>query len=211
MAAAGVIIVMAIVSSASAPTACGGLSPSYPPIIAFELARSEADLFALFGDAPGPCRDAMIRAMDVTNVGDLLVFMPTYGLFLLAALRMLARSRGEASAGSALVAAVLVGDALENACLLALTPDLDPGSWALALLPWATGLKWLLLAATSALAAAWLAREGTASKVGAALSLAAPLTVALALWDPSRFGATITSGIVLSWMVLLVLAVSRAR
>ena len=206
-----VVLVLAALSTLNAPTPCGDLRDGYPAIIAFELARDASDLSALFGSEPGACRDAMIAAMDVTNYIDLGLFMPAYGLFLLAALRMLAKDRRAANASSALIVAIMVGDAAENACLLALTPDLDASSMAFAALPWITGLKWSLLGVASVVAARDLWRRSTAHKIGAVLSLGSPVLVVLALADPHAFGHLISLGITLSWIVLLVTAAARLR
>lgn len=206
-----VVLALAGLSTLNAPTPCGDLRDGYPAIIAFELARDATSLAAIFGTEAGACRDAMIAAMDVTNYVDLGLFMPAYGLFLLAALRMLAEDRRAANASTALIVAIMLGDAAENACLLALTPDLDASSTALAALPWITGLKWSLLGAASVVAARDLWRRSTAHKVGAALSLSAPVLVVLALADPHAFGHLISLGITISWVVLLLTAAATVR
>lgn len=206
-----VVLLLAVLSTLNAPTPCGVLRDGYPAIIAFELARDADDLAALFGAEPSACREQMIVAMDLTNYVDLGLFMPAYGLFLLAALRMLAGDRRAANGSSALVLAIMVGDAAENACLLRLTPDLDADSIAMSALPWMTGLKWGLLGLAALLAAAWLWPRSTPHKVGAVISLFAPLLVLLALASPQSFGHLISLGITASWVVLLVTAAAALR
>ena len=65
-----------------AMTICGDLDPGYQPIIAFELARSVPDLHAIFGDAPGACREALIARFAFINMADDFLFIPLYGIFL---------------------------------------------------------------------------------------------------------------------------------
>src|SRR5690349_15013397 len=78
-----VVLALAIVSSLQpAPPVCGNLRAGYAPIIAFELARSVSDLHAIFGDAPGACRDAIVARMDTIDWMDSLLFIPCYGAFL---------------------------------------------------------------------------------------------------------------------------------
>lgn len=212
VAAAAVVLALTAASTLVArPRACGGLADGYPPIIAFELARDGRDLTALFG-APGPCRDRLVAAMDTANVVDLAAFLPAYALFLIA---WFAARRGDgarwARAGVAVVAIAAVADVLEDVCLLALTPRLDPASPWLARLPWITGVKWLALGAVGALAAARLARGGGVARLGAALCLAAPVVTVAAMIDPHRFGPVVSAAVAASWIVCLIDAVRRAR
>ena len=59
--AAGIAVLLLAFSGVLAPPPkpCGALPANYAPIIAFEMARSVADLQAIFGVEPGECRDAM--------------------------------------------------------------------------------------------------------------------------------------------------------
>ncbi len=63
---AGLLVLALTVFSLAGPSVptCGGLAKNYAPIIAFELARSIADLHAIFGDAPSACRSAIAARMD---------------------------------------------------------------------------------------------------------------------------------------------------
>jgi len=211
--AGGVVLSLALLSMGMAPTPCGDLAAGYPAIIAFELARDATDLQALFGsDALSGCRGLMVSDMDTANVVDLVAFMPAYGLFLWASLRMLiGGNKAMVTLATALVIAAVVSDAGENACLLLMTPALDPSSLPFALLPWVTGLKWSLLGAASTLAAVLLWRGSNPHKLGALLSLSAPTLVALALMSPRTFGPLVSLGITISWVVLLLAAGARLR
>lgn len=209
------VVVLALTAASVAiappPEPCGDLARGYPPIIAFELARDGGDLRALFG-APGPCRDRMVAAMDSTNHLDLALFMPAYGLLLAA----FAASSPRASArrrrlGVGLAIAAVAADALENLCLLALTPALAADSPWLARLPWATGAKWVLLGACGAVAATIVVGAGRAGKVGAAACALAPVLTIGAVVAPATFGPVVTGGVAASWLVCVVALVARAR
>ena len=179
--------------------------------LAFELARDGRDLTALFG-GPGACRDRLIAAMDLANVIDLAAFLPAYALFLAAWFRC---RRGGAPAaarwGVAIVIGAALADVLENVCLLALTPGLDPASPWLARLPWVTGVKWLGLGAAAAVAATIFARGGRWSRVGAALCALAPAATIAATLAPARFGPVVSLGVAAGWLACLVDAARRAR
>ncbi|MFO0683755.1 MAG: hypothetical protein U0234_16975 [Sandaracinus sp.] len=213
LAAALVVLGLALLSPLLTPTPCGDLARGYPPIVAFELARSQADLDALFGAEASTCRDTLVQAIDLADWVDTFVFAPSYGLFL-ALFFASVRARGERAArlGIGLAVTAVAFDLLENACLLTLTGSLDAGSTAAALLPWMTGVKWVALG-LAALPEAWvfLRREGLAPKVGAAMALVAPVGVALALASPARFGATIALAVTCAWVPCLGSVARRAR
>jgi hypothetical protein len=80
--AAGLLVLAVTLLSATQEPArpCGNLPQNYAPIIAFELARSAADLDAIFGTEP--CRATMVARMDAINLVDVLVYIPAYGLFM---------------------------------------------------------------------------------------------------------------------------------
>lgn len=210
--AGAVVLLLTVLSALVQPArACGGLSERYPPIIAFELARDGRDLAALFGP-PGACRDRLVAAMDLANVVDLAAFLPAYALFLAAwfACRRGAAPRAARLGGTIVVAAALA-DVLENVCLMALTPELDPASPWLARLPWVTGVKWLGLGAAAAVAAAIHARGGRWGRIGAGLCALAPLATVAATIDPPRFGPVVSLGVAAGWIACLVDAARRAR
>ena len=215
---AGLVIVLLTLVSGQQSLAkpCGGLAANYAPIIAFELARSEADLQAIFGTPGDPCRAEMIARMDSVNWIDVLVFIPAYGTFLLALFVGL-RERNVTLAGTGvkLVLAALATDYLENLCLLLLTPQLDATSAWMTLLPWATGAKWLALGAAAAVAGfvfiSVRPRKHLAASVAAALiCLIALLTTIAALLSPPRFGPMLSPAIGASWIVFLITAATQA-
>ena len=86
--AAGLLVLAVTLFSLTQPPVqpCGNLPQNYAPIIAFELARSPADLEAIFGNEPeqwdSSCRALVVQAMDAINLVDVLVYIPVYGVFM---------------------------------------------------------------------------------------------------------------------------------
>jgi hypothetical protein len=141
---------------------CGNLPQNYAPIIAFELARSPADLEALFGTQE-PCRSEVVERMDAVNLVDVLVYIPAYGVFMaFFFLGMRGHHATLGTLGFRIAIVAILGDYAENACLMNLTPQLDPASVWFTLLPWATGIKWLGLGAAAAIAAAIYVKASSA-------------------------------------------------
>ncbi len=211
---AALLLVAAVVFSATQPplATCGGLESRYPPILAFEFVRSIADLHAIFGATPSACRTALVAKFDFTNWADTALFIPIYGAFLVFSLLGL-RARHPTLARAAVVCAIVAcaADYVENACLLQLSADPDhPTAW-LALLPWATGVKWLLLAVAGVLGG-WLvsARRNVRTLLGA-LCLGGLVVVALGQVAPHAFGRFASAGVGVSWLILLVADLMRWR
>jgi hypothetical protein len=153
--AAGLLVLaVTLFSATQAPVQpCGNLPQNYAPIIAFELARSAADLEAIFGTQE-PCRSEVIGRMDAINLVDVLVYIPVYGVFMASFfLGMRTRNPSLGRLGFRVAVVAALGDFAENACLMNLTPQLDPTSTWFTLLPWATGIKWLGLGVAAAIAA----------------------------------------------------------
>lgn len=154
----------------------------------------------------------MVAAMDRTNLADLVLFIPAYGVFLIAAfVGLRRRGRSIGAVGVRLAALAVVADVVENICLLGLVPTLDPGSSWLVLLPWAAGVKWLALGAAGAMAGLALWPGGRGAKLGAVLCAVTPIATAAAITAPHRFGPVVGAGVAVSWIVLLVDGVVQAR
>jgi hypothetical protein len=193
---------------------CGNLPQNYAPIIAFELARSSADLDAIFGNeadrSDSSCRALVVEAMDAINWVDVLVYIPVYGVFMaFFFLGMRARHALLGTLGFRIAVIAALGDFAENACLMNLTPQLDSTSTWFALLPWATGIKWLGLGVAAAIAAAiYVKSAGTRwwNYLAALLCAAAFLSTVAAIAVPSMFGPLVGLGVALSWIVYLVTA-----
>lgn len=210
--AVAIVLGFVVLSAFVRPTPCGGLPEHYPPILAFELARAQADLDAIFGDGPSACRDAMIAAMDQTNWIDLCVFMIAYGVFLFAWFASFRAERpGPAGVGMALVVIAVVFDGLEDACLLALTPEVRAEGLAFVLLPWMTGIKWLALGAIAIPEAMLLWPGGAAWRVAAVLAQLALVVTVGAMIAPATLGPLLTLAVAAAWVPCLVSAARRAR
>jgi hypothetical protein len=192
---------------------CGNLPQNYAPIIAFELARSPADLEALFGTQE-PCRSEVVERMDAVNVVDVLVYIPAYGVFMaFFFLGMRGRHAALGTLGFRIAVVAALGDYAENACLMNLTPQLDPASAWFTLLPWATGIKWLGLGAAAAIAAAIYVKASSArlwNYLAALLCAAAFVSTVAAMAAPAMFGPLVGLGVALSWLVYLITAGAAA-
>lgn len=188
-----------------AMTICGDLNPNYQPIIAFELARSVPDLHAIFGDAPGACREAVVARFAFINTADNYLFIPLYGIFLFFFFQAV-RNRDEslARAGAILVLAACLADYVENTCLFGIAANPDVHGSALSLLPWATGVKWMGLAIAGAVGGYILSRRGGWRWIIAGLCLAGLVIVTAAMINPHSFGAMASNGVTISWVIFLI-------
>lgn len=209
---AGLLLLTVVLLGALQPVipVCGNLQVGYAPILAFEFARSIADLHALFGSFPGACRAALVARMDLVNWGDCVLFVPAYGAFLVfffVGIRAAQPSLARIAIQVTLIACA--ADYVENACLLQLTGHVDaPGFW-LSLLPWATGVKWGGLGVAGLLGGLILAgKHGLRSPV-ALLSLAGLAITLLAVFIPHQFGRFASLGVTLSWVSFLAVDVCR--
>jgi hypothetical protein len=213
--AAGLLVLAVTLFSATQEPVrpCGNLPQNYAPIIAFELARSAQDLAAIFGKHE-PCRSAVVERMDAINLVDVLVYIPVYGLFMACFfLGMRARHASLGTLGFRIAVIAALGDFAENACLMNLTPQLDPASLWFALLPWATGIKWLGLGAAAGIAAAiYVSSSGARvwNHLAALLCAAAFLSTVAAIAMPAMFGPLVSLGVGLSWLVYLITAGAAA-
>ena len=213
--AAGLLVLAVTLFSATQEPVrpCGNLPQNYAPIIAFELARSAADLEAIFGTQE-PCRSEVIQRIDAINLVDVLVYIPAYGVFMaFFFLGMRARHASLGTLGFRIAIIAALGDFAENACLMNLTPQLDPASPWFALLPWATGIKWLGLGVAAAIAAAIYVKSAGArvwNLLAALMCAAAFLSTVAAIAVPSMFGPLIGLGVALSWLAYLVTAGAAA-
>lgn len=200
---AGVATALAGVGFGAIP----GLVPCGPSgglhaILAFELARSPAELARLFGAEP--CRSALIAAQDRALLLDSLAFVPGYTIFLAAAAMAL---DGRWFARMAILAALFAGllDEVENALLHHLLATL-PGSPAIiTLLYWETRTKFVLLAGVGLVLAGLLT---TNRRLGAAMAIPIAIGAVFSLW----FAATdmhapqMMIGYAISWAALLLVA-----
>jgi hypothetical protein len=212
--AAGLLVLaVTLLSTAQPVRPCGNLPQNYAPIIAFELARSPADLDAIFGTQE-PCRSEVVARLDAVNLMDVLVYIPAYAVFMaFFFLGMRSRHASLGTLGLRIAILAALGDYAENACLMSLTPQLDPSSTWFTLLPWATGIKWLGLGAAAAIAAVIYMKTSRArlwNYFAALLCFAAFLSTVEAILMPARFGARVGLGVALSWVAYLITAGTAA-
>jgi hypothetical protein len=157
--AAGIVVLsFSILDAILKPVpACGDLPSNYAPIIAFEMARSVADLQAIFGETPSECRTAITKQLDSVNVIDCLLYIPAYGVFLVFCfLGMRSRNRRLGTAAALVTIAACAADYAENLCLFRLSANPDIESQWLTHLAWTTEIKWVGLGIASAIGAAIL-------------------------------------------------------
>lgn len=210
----GAVIVLLVVLASlfqPAPAACGGLAKNYSAVIAEELARSAADLQAIFGAAPSACRTVLAHQLDTVTWIDSFVFIPAYGVFLLFFfLAVVPRDERSAFIGFVLSALAVIADYVENVCLFQITAAPDADGFALASLPWATGLKWIALGLAGAVAGTILIRSGRMNYPAAAACGLGFLGTVLGIANPHLFGPTISDAVTLSWIVFLIVDIRGA-
>ena len=210
----GAAVVLLLVLSGlfrAAPVACGGLAANYAPVIAQELARSTADLQAIFGGAPSACRTALADKINLVTLIDSLAFIPAYGAFLLFFfLAMVPRDEHAAFIGFILSAVAVVADYLENVCLFQITAAPDVMNAWLLVLPWATGIKWIGLGLAGAVGGTILIKSGRVNYPAAAACGLGFLGAVLGIANPHLFGPYISGAVTLSWIVFLIVDVRGA-
>jgi hypothetical protein len=204
-----IVLLLTIYSLFQPPlVVCGGLATDYAPVIAQELARSVGDLHAIFGDAPGACRTAIAARLNLVTWIDCLAFVPAYGVFLLFFFFAMApRDDRSALFGFILSAVAVVADYVENVCLFQITASPDVAGFALAILPWATGIKWLALGLAGATI---LIQSGRVNYPAAALCALGFLGTILAIANPHLFGKFASNAVVLSWLMFLIVDIRQS-
>jgi hypothetical protein len=209
----GIIVLLLALAALVQPgmVACGGLAKGYAPVIAEELARTLADLQAIFGSGPSACRTALQGQLNIVTWIDCLAFVPAYGVFLLFFfLGLVPRDDRSSFIGFVLSALAVIGDYVENVCLFQITAAPDAAGFSLAVLPWATGLKWLALGLAAAVGGTILIQSGRMNYPAALACFFAALGTALGIANPHLFGAYISNAVTLSWLVFLIVAIRGA-
>jgi hypothetical protein len=196
------------------PTAsCTGPLPSGVTALgAYQLARTPADVEAVFGPPGDPCRATMVAALDRANTVDLFGFIPTYGAFLAFFFLAMMRAGGgtAARAGLAALAAGLALDVLETVTQLRMTRELPGTGTALTALAIGSVGKFaaLALAVLCAGVAMWI-RGGTAGRAAGIVCLAGAAVGGIALAAPSARGL-LTLANAVAWLVILLYALVAA-
>jgi len=208
---AAVVALLATVYFAFLPVVpCGDLVKNYAPVVAEELARTTADLHAIFGD-PGTCRSVLAAKLNLITWVDSLLFIPAYGAFLLFFfLGMVPRDEQSSFIGFVFAAVAVFADYAENICLFQVTGAPDVAGVALAVLPWATGIKWIGLGLAGMMGGAVLLERGGENYPAAAACGLALLGSVLGIVNPHLFAPYLMSAIALSWLAFLVVAVRGA-
>jgi len=178
------------------------------PVLAFEFARSPADLDAIFGTVGDPQRAVRITGMNRGNLLDYL-FMLVYGSFLFAFFAATATETGDRRwlrigwlgpiAGCA--------DGIENGLLLSIGTAMTNPWPELGFLPFPVWTKFVLLAAASAANAFAFIRMRAWPLAVACVP--APLAIWWGAAEPMRYGQSAASTIALCWAAMLGWAIWR--
>jgi hypothetical protein len=206
--AAGVIGFAVWFGGAIPAAICGEPLPAgVSSLLAFQLARTPADIEQIFGAAGSPCRAGMVAAMDSVNTVDLVGFIATYGAFLVCFFLALRRSGAAARIGLLAAVAAVGFDVLETSTQLHITGQLPGSAASLTLLAMGSRGKWLALAIVCACAGLALLGRGTllGRIVGAACIAGAVMVVVGLAVVPAR--AVLATGNALAWLAMFVYAV----
>ncbi len=209
---AGVLVLaIAAILMPKFPTDGAGFAPGYgSPVIAFEMARSVADLHAVFGTPDDPARATRIAMMDDGNRWDF-VFMVAYGAFVALFLHAAAAASGRTilSLMAMLAITAAAADAVENVILLGITADLEAAR-DIGLLTYPVWIKFLGLMVTGMAAGMVIATQGRHFwRILGVVAAAGALLVLPAFYDPATYGYLLTLGITVCWTIMLVFAISR--
>ena len=205
------VVALAVVLHFTFPNEGAGFAKGYgTPVIAFEMAKTGADLEAVFGSPDDPQRAQRMQAMDAGNRWDY-AFMVAYGgfiaTFFLAVFQDDRRRIWWLFAAMGVVAAL--ADGVENAILLGLTSDLAAAHH-LEYLPYPVWIKFLSLMAAG-LGAGWFLLQrhrGVWTALGP-LVLASASTIALGFWAPTSYTGLMGSTLAIVWMVQWIYAWTR--
>lgn len=192
--------------------ACTALPHGYQPVIAFELARTAADVQAIFGHSPSPCRaEAQNVFTNNVNFVDNFFFIPVYTLFII----FFFVGSGDsflARIGIALAVVAAAGDWVENhnLALLAASPD-TPSPGALLHLHIATSVKWMALGLANFVGGLTLGqRGGLWTSIAFVLCSASLILTGLGLFYSSVFGPLISNAVAIGWVVFLIADIREA-
>jgi hypothetical protein len=176
----------------------GGLGP----IMAFEFARTPADVAALFGSEP--CTAALVAAQKTGLLLDALGFIPFYTAFLMLAVVAIDAQRWIKRALIAMLLVAALGDQIEGALMFAILRNL-PGTPALLdTLWWPVHVKFALLALGTIGIAEILVHGRWLPRLFAGfIALGGFLALTGLLSMPSSW---MMSGFLLAWVSLLIAA-----
>ncbi|MGD1934652.1 MAG: hypothetical protein ACFB0Z_09140 [Candidatus Phaeomarinobacter sp.] len=207
------VLIIAIFLMPKFPTDSAGIEPGYgSPVIAFEMARSVADLHAVFGTPDDPERARRIAMMDDGNIWDF-PFMIAYGLFI----ALFLRAAGKASGNSLWYLLAMLGiiagaaDAIENNILLGLTADLEAAK-DIGLLAYPVWIKFFSIMTTGVAGGIVIATQGRHFwRILGVVAAASALLVLVGFYDPATYGTLLTLGVTICWVIMLIFAITRWR
>lgn len=201
--AAGLVAIGALVAFGG----IAGLAPCGPStglnaILAFELARTPAELAALFGQ--DPCRSILIAAQIRALLVDALLFIPAYAAFLtFAAVALDGRIAARLAMAAVALAALL--DEIEGALQYTLLRTLPGRQWLIDLLYWEARTKFVLLGLAGLILAALLAANRRLGAVAAIpVALGSFFSLYFAFID--MHAPQLLLGYRIAWTTLLVVA-----
>lgn len=190
------------------PASGAAIPPGYgSPVLAFEFARTQADLVAIFGEVGDPERAARLMAMQAGNEQDLL-FMPLYAAFLASGCWALWREvrRPVLILGVIMPVLAAMFDAWENWLLFGVQTAFVLGEYApeMATLAAPVTVKFLLLTATNLLIGHGMMQvPGRGWQLAGVLIIVPCIATIMALIAPMAFGWTLAPAIAAGWMALL--------
>lgn len=206
-----VLLLSAVGASLTPVRTCGGLASNYPPIIAFELARSVKDLHAIFGEGASECRTAITAALDRTDWIDSLLYIPIYGSFLaFFFLGMRVSEKRLAMLAVGIVIASCAMDYAENLSLFNLSANPDRASIWLSALAWTTECKWVGLGVAGAIGGVILAKRGGAWRVAVIPCSMGLIAAVISIPAPAISGPYLSIAFALGWMMFLVVSALEA-
>jgi hypothetical protein len=207
------VLLIAIFLMPKFPTDSAGIEPGYgSPIIAFEMARSVADLHAVFGTPDDPERARRIAMMDDGNIWDF-PFMIAYGLFIALFLRAAGKASGNTIWYLLAMLGIVAGaaDAIENNILLGLTADIE-GAPDIGLLAYPVWIKFFSIMITGVAGGVAIATQGRHFwRILGVVAAASALLTLPAFYDPATYGALLTLGVTICWTLMLIFAITRWR
>lgn len=192
------------------PATGAGFADGYgSPVLAFEFARGQADLLAVFGPESDPLQVARLAAMRAGNEGDCL-FLLFYAGFLACGIYALWRELRSRVlfAAIALPLAAALCDAWENALLFEIQSAFTLGDYSpsMASLPGPVGAKFVLLGLANLVIAYGMTELGPRWQLPASLVMAPTITIPMALVSPPAFGWTLPAAVGAGWIGLFALA-----
>lgn len=201
------LVVAVLLGRVPGLTPCGGTSTA-GAVIALELARSAADVTALFGSEP--CTSRLIAAQRHALWIDMLAFIPAYGVFLLSAVMALrGAGLGMAMFVFNLFMIAVTLDFLEGAILFKLLANLPGEARQFTGLYWMVRPKFALLGVGEIALALMLWRGAAPAKIAAGV-IAAGGVVALTYLFRDPHDPAMMTGHTVAWSALLVVAVIGA-